>query len=76
VLDGTWKSGSVWGGVKEGMIRVGDFGTKVPKAVHERVTQSIVSRERARMADGREAWVLERRVPGRDGTVRQIRPDP
>jgi hypothetical protein len=49
---------------------------KVPKAVHERVTQSIVSRERARMADGREAWLLERRVPGRDGTVRQIHPDP
>ncbi|GAA4560999.1 hypothetical protein [Pseudonocardia xishanensis] len=48
---------------------------KVPKAVHERVTQSIVSRERARMPDGREAWMLERRVPGRDGTVRQIRPD-
>lgn len=48
---------------------------KVPKAVHERVTQSIVSRERARMPDGREAWMLERRVPGRDGVVRQIRPD-
>ena len=33
VIDGTWKSGNVWGGVKEGMIRVGDFGPKVPKAV-------------------------------------------
>jgi simple sugar transport system substrate-binding protein len=37
VLDGTWKSGSVWGGVKEGMIRVGDFGSKVPKAVQDEV---------------------------------------
>lgn len=37
VLDGTWKSGNLWGGVKEGMIRVGDFGTKVPKAVQEEV---------------------------------------
>lgn len=37
VLDGTWKSGSVWGGVKEGMIRVGDFGPKVPKAVRDEV---------------------------------------
>jgi simple sugar transport system substrate-binding protein len=37
VLDGSWKSGSVWGGVKEGMIRVGDFGTKVPKAVQDEV---------------------------------------
>lgn len=37
VLDGSWKSGNVWGGVKEGMIRVGDFGTKVPKAVQQEV---------------------------------------
>jgi basic membrane protein A len=38
VLDGTWKSGNVWGGVKEGMIRVGDFSPKVPKAVQGEVT--------------------------------------
>ncbi len=37
VLEGRWKSGSVWGGVKEGMIRVGDFGPKVPKAVQDEV---------------------------------------
>ncbi len=37
VLDGTWKSGNVWGGVKEGMIRVGDFGPKVPGAVQAEV---------------------------------------
>jgi basic membrane protein A and related proteins len=37
VLDGTWKPGNVWGGVKEGMIRVGWFGSKVPKAVQEEV---------------------------------------
>ena len=37
VLDGRWKSGNVWGGVKEGMIRVGDFGSKVPKAVQDEV---------------------------------------
>jgi simple sugar transport system substrate-binding protein len=37
VLDGTWKSGSVWGGVKDGMVRVGDFGPKVPKAVQQEV---------------------------------------
>ena len=37
VLDGTWKSGNVWGGVKAGMIRVGDFGSKVPKAVQDEV---------------------------------------
>jgi simple sugar transport system substrate-binding protein len=37
VLNGTWKSGNVWGGVKEGMIRVGGFGPKVPKAVQDEV---------------------------------------
>ena len=37
VMDGSWKSGSVWGGVKEGMIRVGDFGPKVPKKVQDEV---------------------------------------
>jgi basic membrane protein A len=37
VLDGTWKSGSVWGGVKEGMIRVDGFGPKVPAPVRDEV---------------------------------------
>ncbi len=37
VLDGSWKSGSIWGGVKDGMIRVGDFGSKVPAAVQAEV---------------------------------------
>jgi basic membrane protein A and related proteins len=37
VLDGSWQSGNFWGGVKEGMIRVGDFGPKVPKAVRDEV---------------------------------------
>jgi simple sugar transport system substrate-binding protein len=37
VLDGSWKSANLWGGVKEGMVRVGDFGPRVPKAVQEEV---------------------------------------
>ena len=37
VLDGSWKSGNVWGGMKEGMVRIGDFGTQVPQAVQEDV---------------------------------------
>lgn len=37
VLDGTWKPGTVWGGVKEGMVRVGDFGPRVPQAVRDEV---------------------------------------
>jgi simple sugar transport system substrate-binding protein len=42
VLDGSWKSTSVWGGVKEGMIRVDGFGPKVPKAVQ----QEVLTRQR------------------------------
>ncbi|MFM8863524.1 MAG: BMP family ABC transporter substrate-binding protein [Limnohabitans sp.] len=37
VLDGSWKSGNVWGGVRDGMIRVGDFGPKVSKKVQDEV---------------------------------------
>jgi len=37
VLDGSWKPGNVWGGVKEGMVQVGSFGAKVPKAVQDEV---------------------------------------
>jgi simple sugar transport system substrate-binding protein len=37
VLDGTWKPANLWGGVREGMIRVGWFGSRVPKAVQEEV---------------------------------------
>ncbi|AGU51080.1 putative basic membrane lipoprotein [Variovorax paradoxus B4] len=48
VLDGSWKSGNVWGGVKEGMIRVGDFGSKVPKAVQ----QEVLARQKD-IAEGR-----------------------
>ena len=33
MLDGSWKTGGVWGGVREGMIKVDGFGSKVPKAV-------------------------------------------
>ncbi|HVE53590.1 MAG TPA: BMP family ABC transporter substrate-binding protein [Ramlibacter sp.] len=37
VLDGSWKPHNVWGGVKEGMIRVGWFGPRVPKGVQDEV---------------------------------------
>lgn len=47
VLDGSWKSESVWGGVREGMIRVDAFGSRVPAAV-----QAEVQRRQAQMAAG------------------------
>ncbi|MGH8805841.1 MAG: BMP family ABC transporter substrate-binding protein [Polaromonas sp.] len=37
VLDGSWKTAALWGGVKEGMIRVDSFGPKVPKEVADEV---------------------------------------
>jgi basic membrane protein A and related proteins len=48
VLEGNWKSGNVWGGVKEGMVRVGDFGPRLPKEVQEEVLarQSDIARGR------------------------------
>ncbi len=37
VLDGSWKAGDFWGGVKEGMVRIGAFGPQVPQAVQHEV---------------------------------------
>lgn len=48
VLDGSWKSAGVWGGVREGMIRVEGFGSKVPPAV-----QSEVLARQTEMAAGK-----------------------
>lgn len=37
VLEGRWTPGTAWGGVREGMVRVGEFGPKVPQAVRDEV---------------------------------------
>ncbi len=50
VLDGSWKSTQVWGGVREGMIRVDSFGSKVPAAVQA----EVLARQKA-MAAGKLA---------------------
>ena len=36
-LDGKWKPGSVWGGIKEGMIKLAPFNKAVPKDVQDQV---------------------------------------
>jgi simple sugar transport system substrate-binding protein len=36
-LAGTWRSGNVWGGIREGMVRVEHFGPRVPQAVQDEV---------------------------------------
>ncbi len=48
VLDGTWRSEQVWGGVSAGFIRVEGFGRKVPEAV-----QREVNVRQAEMAAGK-----------------------
>ena len=39
VRSGNWKSAALWGGVKEGMIRVDAFGPRTPTAVRDEVMQ-------------------------------------
>ena len=44
VLDGSWKSSAVWGGIKDGMIKLAPINKKVPAdvvALVEKTTQSI-----------------------------------
>src|SRR5690606_35042258 len=48
VRGGTWTSGDVWGGVREGMIRLEAFGRKVPAAVQK----EVLAQQQA-MAQGR-----------------------
>ncbi|GAY10396.1 hypothetical protein [Pseudonocardia sp. N23] len=49
---------------------------KVPAAVHTRVTGSIRSRHRRDLPGGGGVWFLQRRIPGVDGSVLQVRADP
>jgi hypothetical protein len=47
---------------------------KVPETVHRRVTSSIRSTQHRELPTG-GAWFVQRKVPGRDGIVLQVRPD-
>jgi hypothetical protein len=48
---------------------------KVPEVVRERVTSSIRSSQHRELPGG-GAWFVQRRIPGRDGVVLQVRADP
>jgi hypothetical protein len=48
---------------------------KVPEVVRERVTSSIRFSQHCDFPVG-GAWFVQRRVPGRDGLILQVRPDP
>jgi hypothetical protein len=55
-------------------FRLVEPGT-LPEVVHARVEASIRSRHHRDLPGG-GAWFVQRKVPGRDGTVLQVRPDP
>lgn len=55
-------------------LRLAEPG-RVPQTVHERVEASIRSRHHRDLPGG-GAWFVQRKVPGRDGVVLQVRPDP
>jgi simple sugar transport system substrate-binding protein len=47
-MAGKWKPGNVWGGLKEGMIKMGPFSSAVPKDV-----QDLVGKTAADIAAGK-----------------------
>ncbi|WP_168119068.1 BMP family ABC transporter substrate-binding protein [Paenibacillus sp. HB172176] len=47
VIDGTWKSGSYYGGFKEGMVDIAPFGKNVPQEV-----QDLVNAKKKDIIDG------------------------
>jgi hypothetical protein len=55
-------------------LPLADPGT-VPELVQARVTGSIRSSHHRELPGG-GAWFVQRKVPGRDGVVLQVRPDP
>jgi basic membrane protein A len=67
VQGGTWASGHVWGGVREGMIRVEGFGPKVPPAV-----RSEVLARQAEMAAGKVTVFAGGRLGVKDNTGRLV----
>ena len=67
VIDGRWSSGDVWGGVKQGMVRIGDFGPKVPKAVQD----EVLARQRD-MAAGKLHPLAAGKTAVRDNTGREV----
>lgn len=67
VAQGIWKSGNLWGGVREGMIRVEGFGSKVPPAVKA----EVLARQED-IAKGRFHPFRAGATPVRDNTGREV----
>jgi hypothetical protein len=54
-------------------FRLPDPG-RLPEVVHARVEGAVLTRHHRELPGG-GAWFVQRRVPGRDGAVLQVRPD-
>ncbi|KQO22246.1 hypothetical protein ASF11_07670 [Acidovorax sp. Leaf76] len=70
VQNGTWKSGNLWGGVREGLIRVGDFGPKVPPAVQ----QEVLAAQKAVGAGQLQPFRAGAKAPVRDNEGHEVIP--
>ena len=64
--NGQWKPGNLWGGVREGMIRVGDFGSKVPQAVQQEVLAAQKAVGAGKLHPFRAGKVAVRDTEGRE----------
>lgn len=49
---------------------------RVPQEIRERVTKSILTSQHVDLPGGGGARFVQRKVPGQDGVVLQVRPDP
>jgi simple sugar transport system substrate-binding protein len=67
VQQGSWTSASLWGGVREGMIRVGDFGPRVPAAVQ----RDVLAAQKA-IGEGRLQPFRAGKTPVRDNEGREV----
>jgi simple sugar transport system substrate-binding protein len=68
VQSGTWKSGNIWGGVREGLIRVGDFGPRVPAAVQ----QEVLAAQKAIGAGQLQPFRAGAKTPVRDNEGNEV----
>lgn len=65
VLAGNWQPSALWGGIREGMVRLADFGAAVPEPIRQQVRE-----RQAAIAAGRSHPFAGRLVDN-EGRVRQ-----
>lgn len=66
VLDGTWQPDRTWGGLADGMVRLGMVSANVPASVRRQINTT-----RQQLVSGRKA-VFAGELRDNDGTVRQL----